>query len=172
MEASATEPYSVTSHFLHYISSRQRCFENRLQLVCNIHEAKTSMATSASVIQLNHYYEGRALFCSKGLLPPSPVTHTQTHTQGEFFYTSSIRVCIVWECERLFISHKEHIHTDTHKLTYIVMHTNTRKTLVCQKLASSQLVLACVLATLCTFSVTHLHHLIFHQQYLSADIIH
>lgn len=40
MEALVTEPYSVTSHLLHKLSSRQpdMLLENRLLLVCNIHE--------------------------------------------------------------------------------------------------------------------------------------
>lgn len=40
MEALVTEPYSVTSHLLHKLSSRQpeMLLESRLLLVCNIHE--------------------------------------------------------------------------------------------------------------------------------------
>ena len=40
MEALVTEPYSVTSHLLHKLSSRQpeMLLENKLLLVCNIHE--------------------------------------------------------------------------------------------------------------------------------------
>lgn len=40
METLVTEPYSVTSHLLHKLSCRQpgMLLENRLLLVCNIHE--------------------------------------------------------------------------------------------------------------------------------------
>lgn len=110
MEALVTQPYSVTLHLLHKLSSRQpeMLLENRLLLVYNIHEENQHgcLPLLNSIIQLRHYYEERSplLFTSLSLLSELTVTsqrpmmdslykdlvvilHTYTHTQW-YFYAS------------------------------------------------------------------------------------
>lgn len=81
MEVLVTEPYSVTSHLLHKLSSssRQRCSLRTDYSQSAIYMKKTRMAASEplnSIIQLSQYYEERRplLFTSQSSSPQLTVT--------------------------------------------------------------------------------------------------
>lgn len=150
-----------------------------------------SSALLNSIIQLSQYYEERALFCSQGLLllpappralwRPPPQTHTHKVEYFLCFLIASMHCVGVWGTIHFSQRTQPHRHAengcgDTHNLTHEVMHTNTRKTLVCHKLTSSQLLQACLCVSVArsTFfnSIPHRHHLIFHQRGISSNVIH
>ena len=114
METLVTEPYSVTSHLLHKLSGRQpkMLLENRLLLVCNIHEE-------------NQHGRQRA---------PEFNYSAKPVLWGEEPSFVRISELVVWAyrhlpetCDGLFTGrlgfHITHIHTHTHTHTH--RHTRT-----------------------------------------------
>lgn len=107
MEALVTEPYSVTSHFLHKLSSRQPEMlpENRLQLVCNIHEENQHGCQCAPEFNYSAkpvlWGEEPSFVHTRCLHFPSPpvmaslykdlvfILHTHSHRQCFYFFYAS-----------------------------------------------------------------------------------
>lgn len=154
MEALVTEPYSVTSHLLHKLSGRQpeMLLQNRLLLVCNIHEENQHGCQRASEFNYSAkpvLWGEEPSFVHLSELVVWAYHHLPETWDGlliqwvSFHITHTHRVlfCMPANCKQALcgsvrddsLSHKEHCLQryaenrckDTHMQMYIIMHINT-----------------------------------------------
>lgn len=198
MEALVTEPYSVTSHFFHKLSSRQPEMlpENRLQLVCNIHEENQHGCQCAPEFNYSAkpvlWGEEPSFVHTHCLHFPSPpvmassykdlvfILHTHSHRQWFSFFMLPNCEWALCGSARDELFHTKNTSTQTcrkwmqrhaHADAYSQTHANI--TPKCWKLTSSQLLRTC-LPLACShtpLSFTHHHHL-FHQRCIFSNFIH